>query len=154
MRHNLSFDQQSKHEGSHERQTKQTCSAGVVVLAADTDQEAIEWVNAINRDLGVAVAEPAVPRVPAAPAEAVPPPPAATAEQTEMSPEEFWDANFRGLDEVPWDQLVSSLSSAIGVDLRAETWYQYVYCIANIAAEASLSNTAALHANKGMRDHR
>ena len=47
----------------------QRCSAGVVVLCADTDQEAQEWVAAINRDLGnIPPPQPVVPQqAPSAP---------------------------------------------------------------------------------------
>jgi len=38
------------------------CAAGVVVLSAETDQEAAEWVNAINKEIGNAPVQAAAPQ--------------------------------------------------------------------------------------------
>jgi len=136
------------------------CAAGVVVLSAETDQEAMEWVNSINKEIGVAT-NPAQQPTPASPPTQIPqasatgspkqvvqtqqnvaqpPSPSdTTAAGNDISPETFWSNVFGKLEEAPWPKLVDELSNALGINLRSDEYYAPFYCIANVVAEGSLT---------------
>lgn len=133
----------------------QRCAAGVVVLAADSDQDARDWVDAINRDIA-GTPLPVQPQVQMQPQpqpqpQVQPQQPQQQPQQpqqqpqlqqpqgeNELSPEAFWTNSFGALEEVPWARLVDELSGVLGVTLRGSEFYDPVYCIANVVAEGCL----------------